>query len=65
MKILSKIQLSRMDEWMRSNARPYDLAKWDYLFHGGSKEAIVEEMLKYQNADGGMGSGFEADVLCP
>lgn len=22
-------------------------------------------MLKYQNADGGMGSGFEADVLCP
>jgi hypothetical protein len=54
-----------MDEWMRSNARSYDLAKWDYLFNGGSKDAIVEEMLKYQNADGGMGSGFEADVLCP
>ena len=50
---------------MRSNARPYDLSKWNYLFNEGSKDAIVEEMLKYQNADGGMGSGFEADVLCP
>lgn len=50
---------------MQANARPYDRAKWDYLFNGGSKDTIVEEMLKYQNGDGGMGSGFEADVLCP
>ena len=50
---------------MRSNARPYDLSKWNYLFNEGSKDAIVEEMLKYQNADGGMGSRFEAYVLCP
>lgn len=62
---LTTTQLTKMDEWMRSNARSYDLAKWDYLFNGGSKDAIVEEMLKYQNADGGMGSGFEADVICP
>ena len=65
MKKLTQIQLLGMDEWMRSNARPYDLAKWNYLFNSGSKDAIVEEMLKYQNTDGGMGSGFEADVLCP
>ncbi len=50
---------------MQKNARPYDRAKWNHLFHGGSKDSIVEEMLKYQNADGGMGNGFEADVLCP
>lgn len=65
MKILTKEQLNKMNDWMQINARPYDRAKWNYLFNGGSKDAIVEEMLKYQNADGGMGSGFEADVLCP
>lgn len=65
MRILTKKQLIRMNDWIQTNARPYDRAKWNYLFNGGSKDAIVEEMLKYQNADGGMGSGFEADVLCP
>lgn len=65
MRMLTKEQLNKMNEWMQVNARPYDRAKWNYLFNGGSKDAIVEEMLKYQNADGGMGSGFEADVLCP
>jgi len=65
MRRLTKEQLHRMDQWMQKNARPYDRAKWNYLFNGGSKDAIVEEMLKYQNADGGMGSGFEADVICP
>lgn len=65
MRKLTKKQLTKIDEWMQSNARPFDLAKWNFLFNGGSKADIVEEMLKYQNADGGMGSGFEADVLCP
>ncbi len=65
MRMLAKAQLHKMDSWMQINARPYDRAKWNYLFNGGSKDAIVQEMLKYQNADGGMGSGFENDVLCP
>ena len=65
MRKLSKEQLGRMDRWMRKNARAYDLAKWDFLFGNGSKEAIVTEMLKYQNEDGGLGNGFEADVLLP
>ena len=65
MRKLSKEQFGRMDRWMRKNARAYDLAKWDFLFGNGSKEAIVTEMLKYQNEDGGLGNGFEADVLLP
>lgn len=50
---------------MQKHARPFDRAKWNYVFNGGSKEDIVDEMLKYQNKDGGMGNGFEADLLCP
>lgn len=65
MKVLTKQQWKKMDEWMQKHARPYDRAKWNFLFNGGSKEAIVEEMLKYQNPDGGFGNGFEADVLLP
>ena len=65
MRKLTKKQFEKMDAWMQNNARSYDNAKWNYLFNGGSKEIIVEEMLKYQNDDGGMGSGFEPDVLCP
>ncbi|MBE6560008.1 MAG: hypothetical protein E7662_02680 [Ruminococcaceae bacterium] len=65
MRKLSAEQLEIMDTWMRANARPYDLAKWEYVRGRGTKEAIVREMLRYQNPDGGMGNGFEADVLLP
>ena len=43
MRGLTKRQLAKMDEWMQSNARPFDLAKWNYLFHDGTKDAIVDE----------------------
>jgi len=62
---LKKSQLSKMNKWMQVNARPYDKAKWDYLFNGGTKANIVLEMLKYQNEDGGFGNGFEPDIILP
>lgn len=65
MRILTKEQLKKMDEWMQINARPYDRAKWNFLFNNGEKDAIVREMLKYQNGDGGFGNGFESDMLAP
>jgi hypothetical protein len=65
MKTLSKHQIQTIDQWMHTHARPYDLAKWNYLVNDGTKDDIVFEMLKYQNPDGGMGSGFEPDVICP
>lgn len=65
MRKLSQEQLKKMNEWMQKFARPYDIAKWNYLFNGGTKESIIEELLKYQNADGGFGNGFEADILYP
>ena len=62
---LKKTQLSKMNDWMQVNARPYDKAKWDYLFNGGTKDNIILEMLKYQNEDGGFGNGFEPDIILP
>ena len=65
MRTLTKTQLMKMDAWMQKSARPYDRAKWNYLFCGGPKDDIVTEMRKYQNPDGGLGGGFEPDVLLP
>lgn len=65
MRVLTKNQMKKMNEWMQINARPFDRAKWNYLFNNGDKNDIVREMLKYQNSDGGFGNGFEADMLLP
>ncbi|MHC1693858.1 MAG: hypothetical protein AB9835_00980 [Eubacteriales bacterium] len=62
---LTKQQFAKMDAWVKLNARPFDRAKWDLLFCGGSRDAVLAEMLKYQNADGGFGNAFESDILLP
>lgn len=63
--MLTNMQIDKIDSWMNDHARPYDLAKWNFLIHNGAKENIVTEMLKYQNADGGFGNGFECDIIAP
>lgn len=63
--MLSNLQIRKIDSWMNSNARQYDLAKWNFIVNNGTKESIVKEMLKYQNDDGGFGQGFECDVIAP
>ena len=62
MRKLSYEQFEKMDLWMQNNARPYDKAKWNYLFNNGDKDNIVSELLKFQNKDGGFGNGFEPDL---
>lgn len=59
---ISKKQLIQMDVFLQNNARKIDLAKWNYLFHKGSKESITEALKVYQNKDGGFGNGLEADI---
>lgn len=47
------------------NARPLDLAIWQYHFENGSKEAVMHALSAYQNSDGGFGHGLEADNFNP
>ena len=47
------------------NARPLDLARWQYLFENGSKEAVLKILATYQNEDGGFGHGLEPDCWNP
>lgn len=51
--------------WMYRNARPLDLARWQYHFEHGSQEAVLAALAAYQNEDGGFGNGVEADSWNP
>ena len=47
------------------NARPLDLARWQYHFEGGSKDAVLTALKCYQNKDGGFGHALEPDAWNP
>jgi len=47
------------------NARPIDLARWQYHFENGSKEAVLNALAAYQNEDGGFGHALESDAWNP
>ena len=47
------------------NARPIDLARWQYHFEGGPREAVLHALAAYQNEDGGFGHALEADSFNP
>ena len=42
-------------------ARPLEVARLNYLFFEGSKDAIIDELAKYQNEDGGINIIVPAD----
>lgn len=59
---LSKSDYQSIRRWMYRNARPLDMARWQYHFENGSKEAVLPALSAYQNEDGGFGYALEADL---
>jgi len=47
------------------NARPLDIARWQYHFEDGSKESVLTALAVYQNEDGGFGHALEPDLWNP
>lgn len=52
-------------KFIYKNARPLDLARWQYHFENGSREAVLQALQFYQNEDGGYGHGLEPDHWNP
>lgn len=52
-------------EFIYRNARPLDLARWQYHFEKGSKKAVLDVLSYYQNEDGGFGHALEEDSWNP
>lgn len=62
---LPKAQFDQVRRWMYRNARPLDLARFNYHFENGSKEEVINTLKAYQNEDGGFGHALEADSWNP
>ena len=51
--------------WIYRNARPIELSLWQFFFEDGTKDAVVDILMQYQNEDGGFGHALEADNWNP
>jgi hypothetical protein len=65
MKKLSKDGFNRAKDYLLSEARPLEKASFDLEFEGGSVDAVLTELRKFQNPDGGFGQALEPDVRTP
>lgn len=52
-------------KYVLENARPLDLAVYNYFFENESNQAVIDELSKFQNADGGFGHTLEPDFFNP
>lgn len=62
---MGKDILDLSSKWIYRNARPLDLARWQYHFENGSAENVLKALSAYQNNDGGFGYALEADSWNP
>lgn len=58
-------ELEQAQSFIYRNARPLDLARWQYHFEGGSRDTVLAALAYYQNEDGGFGHALEADCWNP
>lgn len=63
--MLSREMYETVRRWMYRNARPVDLARWQFLFEHGSAEVVLHALSFYQNRDGGFGHGLNPDFWNP
>lgn len=59
------MDIQKAKQFIISNARPLELAWYRAVFEGGPKGAVVEELKKFQNPDGGFGNALEPDNWNP
>ncbi|MDD6021381.1 MAG: hypothetical protein ACI4GA_02770 [Acutalibacteraceae bacterium] len=59
------MDISKAEKFIYHNARPLELARWQYLFENGSRESVLKALAAYQNEDGGFGHALEADCWNP
>lgn len=65
MKILSKDCFSKASQSIMKQGRPLEKSLWQYYFVEGSNQAVINELKKFQNEDGGFGHGIESDFRMP
>ena len=56
---------SKAIKYITENARPLELAVFRYFFEEGSNKDVIDELSRFQNANGGFGHGLEPDFFNP
>jgi hypothetical protein len=59
------VDLQTAREFVHAHGRDIDVARFDFHFGDGSREAVIEALGHYQNPDGGFGHGLEPDISSP
>ncbi|MEZ4740882.1 MAG: hypothetical protein R3B45_00275 [Bdellovibrionota bacterium] len=65
MKKLSSKNFDKARKFLFANGRPLDVALFKFHFEDGSPSAVMNELAKYQNEDGGFGNSLEPDLRTP
>ncbi len=60
-----KTAFEKVRKFIYRNARPLELARWQYHFEDGSKEAVLSTLCTYQNKDGGFEYALETASFNP
>lgn len=64
---MNKLSLNQFEKaalFLKTTARPLERTLFAWEFEGGSSEAVLSEVKKFQNKDGGFGHGLESDFRC-
>ena len=62
---MTNLTFNRTRLFIYRNARPLDIARWQYHFESGSKDSVLTALAAYQNEDGGFGHALEPDAWNP
>lgn len=65
MNTLSAEAFDEIRRFVYQNARPLELALWQYHFENGTKDDVLDLLQFYQNSDGGYGNTIEPDNWNP
>ena len=63
--MLSQDCFNQAKESILLYARPLEKSILERYFNGGSNQQVLEELIKFQNDDGGFGHGLESDFRLP
>lgn len=62
---LSKDKIDNAEKYIKANCRSLEYARFNLFFKNGPTEPVIEELKKFQNADGGFGHALEPDFMLP
>jgi len=62
---LARSNQQKAQHFLATQSRPLEQSLFAYYFQSGSREAVLAELAKFQNTDGGFGHALEPDLRLP